>query len=78
MPYALDGIPDVLAAFLAKRRPDVDPADVVAPSVDALAPLLERFIEVGASKFVAVPIGEPADWGDHLAQVADVVKPLQN
>ena len=78
VPYALDGIPDVLAAFLAKRRPDVDPADVVAPSVEALAPLLERFIEVGASKFVAVPIGEPADWADHLAEVADVVMPLQN
>jgi probable F420-dependent oxidoreductase len=78
VPYALDGIPDVLAAFLAKRRPDVDPADVVAPSLDALAPLLERFIEVGASKFVAVPIGEPADWADHLAEVADAVMPLQS
>ena len=77
VPYALDGIPDVLAAFLAKRRPEVDPADVVAPSVGALAPLLERFIEVGASKFVAVPIGEPADWPEHLAEVADVVGPLQ-
>ncbi|HEY1118154.1 MAG TPA: TIGR03619 family F420-dependent LLM class oxidoreductase [Acidimicrobiales bacterium] len=77
VPYALDGIPDVLAAFLARRRPEVDPADVVAPSVGALAPLLERFVEVGASKFVAVPIGEPVDWPDHLAQVADVVGPLQ-
>jgi len=77
IPYALDGIPDVLAAFLAKRRPDVDVADVVAPDVAALGPLIERFVEVGASKFVVVPIGEPGDWGDHLAEVADVVMPLQ-
>lgn len=77
IPYALDGIPDVLAAFLAKRRPDVDVADVVAADVGALAPLIERFVEVGASKFVVVPIGEPADWTDHLGEVADVVMPLQ-
>jgi probable F420-dependent oxidoreductase len=77
VPYALDGIPDALAAFLAKRRPDVEVGDVVAPSVGALVRLLERFIEVGASKFVAVPIGEPADWSAHLAEIADAVMPLQ-
>jgi probable F420-dependent oxidoreductase len=77
IPYALDGIPDVLGAFLAKRRPDVDVADVVASDTRALAPLIERFVEVGASKFVVVPIGEPADWTDHLGAVADVVMPLQ-
>jgi probable F420-dependent oxidoreductase len=77
IPYALDGIPDLLASFLAKRRPDVDVADVVAADVGALAPLIERFVAVGASKFVVVPIGEPAGWTDHLGEVADVVMPLQ-
>jgi probable F420-dependent oxidoreductase len=77
VPYALDGIPDVLRTLLARRRPDVDAADVVADGVAALAPLLERFTQVGASKFVVVPVGEPADWADHLAEVADVVKPLE-
>jgi len=77
VPYALDGIPDVLAAFLARRRPGVDVADVVAPDVASLRPLLERFVEAGASKFVVVPIGEPADWPSHLAEVAGVVKPLE-
>jgi hypothetical protein len=55
----------------------VDVRDVVAPDVASLAPLLERFVEAGASKFVVVPIGEPADWPAHLADVADVVKPLE-
>lgn len=78
IPYAIDGIPDALTAFLAHKRPDVDPGDVVAGSIDALGPLLERFIAVGASKFVVVPMGEPAEWGDHLHEVAAAVQPLQN
>lgn len=77
VPYAADGVPDVLAAFLAERRPGVEVTDVVAPSIASLAPLLERFIDAGASKFVVVPVGEPADWSEHLAEVADVVMPLQ-
>lgn len=77
VPYAVDGVPDVLRAFLARRRPDVAVEDVVAPDLASLPALLERFVEVGASKFVAVPIGEPARWDDHLAEVADAVMPLQ-
>jgi len=77
VPYALDGIPDALGALLARRRPDLDPADVVAPDLASVPALLERFVEVGASKFVVVPLGEPADWSDHLAEVAAAVQPLQ-
>jgi len=77
VPYAVDGIPDVLAAFLSRRRPGVDVHEVVAAGVDALPGLLDRFVAAGASKFVVVPIGEPADWGDHLAEVAAVVRPLE-
>ena len=78
VPYGVDGVPDLVAAFLAKRRPDVDPADVVAGSLADLKAQLERFIEAGASKFVVVPFVEPDRWDDHLAEVADVVMPLQN
>ncbi len=78
VPYGVDGVPDLVAAFLAKRRPDVDPADVVAGDFTSLRAQLERFIEVGASKFVVVPFVEPERWDDHLAEVADVVMPLQN
>lgn len=77
VPYGLDGIPDVVAAFIARRRPDVDPAEVVAPDLASLPAHLERFVEVGASKFVVVPFGEPADWSEHLAEIADVVLPIQ-
>ena len=78
VPYGLDGIPDVVSAFVARRRPGVDPAEIVAPDLASLRAHLERFVEVGASKFVVVPFGEPARWDDHLAAVADAVMPLQN
>ncbi len=78
VPYAIDGIPDAVRAFLASRRPDVDPSDVVAGSVTALRTHLERFVEAGASKFVIVPFGEPQHWDEHLADVADRVLPIQN
>lgn len=77
VPYALDGIPDALGALLSRRRPGVDPADVVAADLASLPTLLARFVEVGASKFVVVPVGEPHDWQAHLADVADVVGPLE-
>lgn len=76
--YGVDGVPEAVAAFLAKRRPDIDPADVVAGDLASLRTQLERFIEVGASKFVVVPFVEPERWDEHLAEVADVVMPLQN
>lgn len=78
VPYGVDGVPDAVRAFLAKRRPDVDPEEVVVGSVDVLRAHLEQFVEVGASKFVIVPFGEPDRWDDHLAEVADVVMPMQN
>lgn len=77
VPYAVDGIPDAMAAFLARRRPDVDIADVVAADVAGLPPLLERFVTAGASKFVVVPVTEPARWDEHLAELASVVRPLE-
>lgn len=78
VPYGIDGVPDPVAAFLAKRRPDVDPADVIAGDLTSLRAQLERLISVGASKFVVVPFVEPERWDEHLAAVADVVMPLQN
>jgi hypothetical protein len=35
-------------------------------------------IDVGASKFVLIPVSEPDDWRDELRHVADVALPLEN
>jgi hypothetical protein len=45
-----------------------------------LVELIGRFIDVGTTKFVALPVTEPADaaaWVDHLGEAADVLRPLE-
>lgn len=77
LPYTEGPLPEVAAAGIARRRPGVDPAEVVASGLDGLRTLIERHIAAGASKFVVVPLSEPASWADHLTAVAEVVLPLQ-
>ncbi len=76
--YSHTGVPDEVRALLAMRRPDLDPELVVPIGLDALRERIEDFCEVGASKFVVVPIDEPPDWDDELAALADTLLPLQN
>src|SRR5207253_1120105 len=71
-------LPDRLVEVIRFRRPEADPADVVPSGFDALRAHLERFVAVDVSKFVLVPIGEPADWSSHLGTVADAVLDLVN
>jgi probable F420-dependent oxidoreductase len=78
IPYCDGEIPEAVAAAVAGRRPGTDPAAVVATDPEALADRIEEFVGVGASKFVAVPVVEPADWSAHLDRVARIVLPLQS
>jgi probable F420-dependent oxidoreductase len=80
IPYVMGELPDVLVAGLRARRPDVDPAEIVANGLDALAVRIKSFVDVGFSKFVVVPVTEPraGDFVAHLAELADTVLPLQN
>jgi probable F420-dependent oxidoreductase len=81
IPYTLGPVPEELIAQLARRRPTlVDPASLVAVGWDALVDQIKRFIDVGATKFVAIPIVEPdgqAAWADHLAEAAEALLPLE-
>jgi probable F420-dependent oxidoreductase len=81
IPYAFGEIPDRLLAVLARRRPDIDDVGRIVPSSwEALTSLIERFVEVGTSKFVVLPIDEPGSperWTDHLEEAADVLLPLE-
>lgn len=82
IPYASREVPDPLMAVLAKRRPDLDDPRVLVPtSWDALVDAVKRFVDVGTTKFVVLPIDEPRDteaWVAHLGELADVVLPLEN
>lgn len=69
-------LPDVLAAFVARRRPGLDPAELI-PTRGALRATLERFVDVGTSKFVVVPVHEPPSWEGELDALASDVLPMQ-
>jgi probable F420-dependent oxidoreductase len=81
VPYSFGPIPDRLARLLAKRRPDLDdPAELVPTSWDGLTATIERFVDVGTSKFVVLPLVEPGGaegWVVHLEEAADVLLPLE-
>jgi probable F420-dependent oxidoreductase len=77
LPYCDGPIPDLVAAGIAKRRPGVDPAEVVACGLDGLRKMIEEHVHVGGSKFVVIPLVEPVDWDGHLAEVAETLLPLQ-
>ena len=81
VPYTMDGVPDATLAALAARRPDLEDPSVLIPSGwAALVRTVERFVAVGTSKFVVVPVVEPPDaaaWENHLAEAAEALLPLQ-
>lgn len=83
IPYvgADDVVPEALLAGLAKRRPDLaDPSELVPRGWDALLALIDRFVAVGTSKFVVLPLVEPATpdaWVAHLEDAAPALLPRQ-
>ena len=81
IPYSFGPIPDDVFARIAARRPDlVDPAVLVPGSWDRLVALIRQFVDVGCTKFVVIPLGEPPDvaaWTAHLAEAAAALLPLE-
>ena len=81
IPYATGPVPDRLLAILARRRPDLDDPSVLVPrSWDDLVATIGRFVDVGTSKFVVLPVDEPPDadrWVTHLEEAAGVLRPLE-
>ena len=71
-------MPDAVLAGLAARRPDLaDPGVLVPVGWDALVAAIDRFVAVGTSKFVIVPMVEPDSpdaWVRHLTEAAQVVR----
>ncbi|WP_432825367.1 TIGR03854 family LLM class F420-dependent oxidoreductase [Dactylosporangium sp. CA-092794] len=53
-------LPDALAATLRQRRPDLDPAELVARDWPHLHRLLDEYIAAGLSKFVIRTVAGPA------------------
>ncbi|MGA2521955.1 MAG: LLM class flavin-dependent oxidoreductase [Acidimicrobiales bacterium] len=72
---------ELLRRVVARRPRSADAtADVrqlVPGGMDELRDLLERFVEVGFSKFVVRPLLPPASWRHELEALATGVLPLQ-
>jgi hypothetical protein len=62
---------------LAALRRGIDPEDVVPVGIGGLRAMLERFLEVGFSKFVVRPLESPDSWRTELSALADGVLDLQ-
>jgi probable F420-dependent oxidoreductase len=75
--YTRGELPDPIAQVVASRRPELDPREVVPQGIDGLRRQLERFIAVGASKFVVVPLADPDDWDAELTDLAETILPLE-
>jgi probable F420-dependent oxidoreductase len=77
VPYAVGPVPPKLLEGLAARRPDLaDPSVLVPQGWDALMATIDRFVAVGTTKFVILPIVEPAtpgEWVAHLEAAAPIV-----
>jgi probable F420-dependent oxidoreductase len=75
--YAFRPIPESVSELLAKRRPDLsDPTVLIPQGWDALMATIDKFVAVGTTKFVILPIVEPATpqlWLEHLEQAAPIV-----
>lgn len=78
VPYSHGELPSSYKAILDRRAPGIDPQEIIPVGHQGLRAQLERFVEVGASKFVPILVGEPDDWFAELEGVAEVVLPIQN
>jgi probable F420-dependent oxidoreductase len=81
VPYVADGagsgVPDAFISRVAARRPGVDPADLVPVGLEHVVAHLRRFVDEGFSKFVLIPLVEPASWDEELRVLASNVLPLE-
>ncbi len=77
IPYATGSLPDAYAAAMKARRPDLEPSDIVPSGLTAIRQKLLDFIDVGASKFVLIPVTEPDDWTRELEGLAAELLPMQ-
>ena len=78
LPVAFGSIPDALAASIRRRRPDADPAALIADGWAGARTLISALVDAGLTKFVVRPAGTtamPAE--DFIAGLRTELMPLQ-
>ena len=74
---ATEGIPAELIASVAERRPDADPARLVAASWADARRMIEAYVAAGLSKFVVRPASALPEPGRFLDRFLSEMLPLQ-
>jgi probable F420-dependent oxidoreductase len=74
---AFGAIPDAAAAAVRRRRPDADPADLIADGWAGARRLIAGYTDAGLSKFVIRPATAPETLEDFIAGFASELMPLQ-
>ena len=74
---ATDGVPADLIDAIRQRRPDADPAALVAANWGDARQLIEAYVAAGISKFVIRPASTPAPLGQFIEHFAREMLPLQ-
>ena len=77
LPGVRPGIPDPLLASIRRRRPEADPATLVAGGWDDARRMLGQYVEAGLSKFVVRP-ASPGPFGPFLDGFVRELLPIQN
>jgi probable F420-dependent oxidoreductase len=77
LPVAFGGIPDPLAASIRRRRPDADPAALIADGWAGARDLISSFADAGLSKFVVRPAATPESFEGFIDGFASHLMPLQ-
>src|SRR5580704_19028699 len=77
VPVTFYGIPDPLLASIRRRRPEADPATLVAGGWDDARRMLGQYVEAGLSKFVVRP-ASPGPFGPFLDGFVRELLPIQN
>ena len=72
-----DGIPAPLLASINRRRPQADPATLVAQGWDDARRMIGHYVEAGLSKFVVRP-ASPGPFGPFLDGFVRELLPIQN
>ena len=74
---AFDGIPATLAAAVKRRRPDTDPAALIANGWPGARSMISAYTQAGLSKFVIRPAIPPASFESFIEAFAQELMPLQ-
>jgi probable F420-dependent oxidoreductase len=74
-----DGIPEVLLASIARRRPGVDPDLLIPKGLEGAVRRIEEYVAAGFSKFVVRPASRPGlSPTANLQEMAEALLPLQS